>query len=1282
MSTPMGSQTDFLTGGGSMGELIRSFDWSRTALGSPDGWSPALRTMVGILLANRFPLLLWWGPEYVSIYNDAYRPILGQKHPWGLGRAVRECWSEIWHVIGPLIDTPFNGGPATWIEDLELEINRAGFFEETHFTVAYSPVPDGAAPRGIGGVLATVHEITEKIIGQRRVLALRDLASAAEAKSAKEACANAAASLAKYTKDIPFALLYLTGADDREASLAAAAGIETSPGIAPPLISLQEGEGGGTWPLRAARLTGEMQVVENLSSKFEAVPSGPWTDPPHCAVVVPVRANMVHQFFGFFVAGVSSRLRLDDSYQDFLKLATSQIATAIGNAQAYEQERRRAEALAEIDRAKTVFFSNVSHEFRTPLTLMLGPLEEMLRNSETVPPEHRNQLATAHRNSLRLQKLVNSLLDFSRIEAGRIQATYTPLDLASLTADLCSNFRAAMEAAGLRFEVDCSPLGEPVYVDREMWEKIVLNLLSNAFKFTFEGQVTVRLEAIHHHAVLTVSDTGVGMPAAELPKVFERFHRVEGSRGRTFEGTGIGLALVQELVKLHGGTIQAQSRFGEGATFTVSLPFGSAHLPPDRVEMPDSDPPAGIASTAVRAEAFTGEALTWIGGTDLLHLNPAAPEARRPATDRLRVLLADDNSDMRDYMAHILGSQYDLVAVPDGREALAAARRLRPDLVLSDIMMPQLDGFGLLREIRADAQLRDVPVIFLSARAGEEARTEGVAAGADDYLTKPFSARELVARVRTHIQMAQWRKQTESALRESEARFRALATASSEVVYRMSADWTEMRSLVGREFIADTPEPNRAWLGKYIHPDDQPKITAAIENAIRTKSMFELEHRVIRVNGTLGWTLSRAMPIFDEAGSIKEWFGTAKDVTEHKEAEEKLRETQKLESLGVLAGGIAHDFNNLLTGVLGNASLLAEDLKGSELARMAEDLIESSERMARLTQQMLAYSGQGRFIVAPLDLTHEISRIVALLQASVPKHVEVRLMLASDLPIIEADASQIQQVIMNLVINAAEAIEGHPGVVEIITTVEELPPGNLEGNLLPHSGAPGRYAVLSVTDNGCGMDEQTKRKIFDPFFTTKFTGRGLGLSAVLGIVRGHKGLLTVRSARGRGSTFKVFFPVTREVQKKRHSMPTRGGARRATAGTVLVVDDEHVVLRTATVALEKAGYGVLTAGNGRQALEVFQARRHEIIAVVLDLTMPFMGGAETLQHLRELDPNVLVVGSSGYDEVNATSRFGTGVTAFLQKPYTADAMASKIALVLQGAQARLDGDMAKTSSHS
>lgn len=868
-----------LPDGGEMDNAICSLDWSRTSIGARESWSPALNTMVRILLANRFPMLLWWGPEYVSIYNDAYIPILGQKHPWALGRPVRECWWEIWDILKPLIDTPFHCGPATWSEDIELHINRAGFMEETHFTIAYSPVPDETAQRGVGGVLATVHEITAKIVGQRRGTALREIASAVEAKTAEEACANVAAMLARHAKDIPFALIYLSDPDGN-AKLAAATGIGNAPAAAPASISLRDQS--AIWPLHRAQATGSMQLA-GLSRGFPATPPGPWPEPPDTAAVLPIRSHLSHQFSGFLIAGLSSRLRLDDSYTDFLNLVTSQVATAISTAVAYEEERRRAEALAEIDRVKTAFFSNVSHEFRTPLTLMLGPLEELL--DQPLAPDLRDKIDLAHRNSLRLLKLVNSLLDFSRIEASRMKAHYVPVDLAAVTRDLASNFRSALQAASLEFIVNCAPLPEPVYVDVEMWEKIVLNLLSNAFKFTMAGRIVVTLEAIASDVVLSVSDTGVGIPEAELPRIFERFYRVEGTNGRSYEGTGIGLALMQELVRMHGGSVTVESEEGRGSTFSVRIPRGARHLPSERVTTAAIE-----ARSSARPEAWVSEALRWLpaggsvpagGGIDV--------RTERPPC----VLLADDNADMREYVARLLGDSMRVTAVSNGQEALASALANPPDLVLSDVMMPALNGFELLRELRSHSRTRAIPVILLSARAGEDSRIEGVSAGADDYLTKPFSAGELRARVESHLKLARERKQAEAQLRKSEERFRALVTASSDAVYQMNADWSGMRHLVGREFIVDTLKPGKFWLDTYISPEDQPIVSATIEEAVRSRSVFALEHRVIRADGTVGWIFSRAVPVLNDAGEIVEWFGAASDITDLKNAEEALRQSEE-----------------------------------------------------------------------------------------------------------------------------------------------------------------------------------------------------------------------------------------------------------------------------------------------------------------------------------------------------------------------------------------------------
>ncbi len=887
----------WLTGQGEMVERTREFDWSKSPLGSSKSWSPALKTILPTLLANRFPMLLWWGPDYIQFYNDAYSPIPGKKHPHqALGQPLRECWSEIWSVLKPLVDTPFQGGPATWNDDILLEINRHGFVEESHFTIAYSPVPDETVPNGIGGVLATVHEITEKVVAERRVGVLRDLAARiGEARNADEACAIAAQTLAGHERDVPFAILYSIDSDAAVARLVGVAGTVSGQAASPELVDLRENPDGG-WPLGEALRTGSMLIVENLSGRFSNVPAGPWSDPPVSAAVIPIPSSEPQKTAAVLVAAISSRLRFDERYCDFFGLLKSQVASAIANAQAYEQERERAESLAELDRAKTTFFSNVSHEFRTPLTLMLAPLEDTLR-SEVLTLQDRERLEVAHRNSLRLLRLVNTLLDFARIEAGRIQASYEPTDLASFTAELASVFRSAIERAGLRLTVNCPHLPEEVYVDRDMWEKIVLNLISNAFKFTFTGGIEVALKPSERSVELTVRDTGTGIPPEELSLIFQRFHRVKGARGRTFEGSGIGLALVQELAKLHGGAASVSSVPGQGSTFSVVIPTGAAHLPADRVA------PARSAHGASHGEAFVEEALRWlpstekdepprvagVAGLEAIPNRNGEPPPRSALSPVPRILVADDNADMRDYVCRLLKTAYDVVAVGDGAAALEELKSRRYDLVLTDVMMPRVDGVGLLREIRANEHTAGLPVIMLSARAGQESRVEGLEAGADDYLTKPFSARELLARVETRLMLQRVRRDAERAVRESETRFRAFASATSEVIYSMTPNWSAMRHLEGRNFIADTENPNEGWLDKYIPADEQHRVMRAVRNAVANKCNFELEHRVYRVDGSIGWTFSRAVPLEDAEGNVTEWFGAALDITERRQSQEMLR---------------------------------------------------------------------------------------------------------------------------------------------------------------------------------------------------------------------------------------------------------------------------------------------------------------------------------------------------------------------------------------------------------
>ena len=756
---------DWLVGGGEMGKLVRSMDWSKTPLGPIEAWPQSLRTTVSLCLASNFPISLAWGPQHVQIYNDGYWPICGGKHPDSMGQDFSECWAAPWPVIGEAFERAL-AGETSYLENQRMFLDRNGYLEETFFTFSFSPIRDETG--GVGGLFHPVTETTAKMVGERRTRVLRDLAArSSQAQTVEEALSLAAQTLSDFELDIPFALFYLLDAAGKHASLIASSAAAPR-SIAVPSATLDATQT-SLWPLGEIAHTNRAIQVENLEARFGVFSCHPYPETPKIALALPITAPGSDRPTAIFVAGVSTRLPLNDTYRAFYDLAAAAITSAVANARAYEEERKRAEALAEIDRAKTAFFSNVSHEFRTPLTLMLGPLEdELAERSEPLP--------AARRNTLRLLKLVNTLLDFSRIEAGRMQASYEPINLSVYTTELASVFRSAIEKGGLTLTVDCMPLPELIYVDKDMWEKIVLNLLSNAFKHTFEGSIHVALRWRDDHVELTVTDSGVGIAQGELPHLFDRFHRVKGSKSRTHEGTGIGLALVRELIHAHGGTVQVESHEGRGSAFTVVLKTGRAHLPVDRLGAPGMQNP-----TATQAMAFVEEASHWMaeipGGSvppcqsidtaDDPNPFEGAETANAP---RLRILWADDNADMRNYVGRLLAERYEVTAVADGTAALKAALAAPPDLILTDVMMPGLDGFALLRELRADERTHTIPVILLSARAGEESAVEGLQAGADDYLVKPFSARELLTRIQTHLELSMLRRKwaTELELRVQE----------------------------------------------------------------------------------------------------------------------------------------------------------------------------------------------------------------------------------------------------------------------------------------------------------------------------------------------------------------------------------------------------------------------------------------------------------------------------------------------------------------------------------
>jgi signal transduction histidine kinase len=724
---------------------IAAHDWSQTALGPLSAWAPALRRTVLTCMESSFPFALAWGPERVQLYNDAFLAICGSKHPHqSLGLDMRECWASTWSEFGPHFDQASRGVGSQYVADRRVLLDRNGIAEEAFLSFAFSPVRGGEDPTEVAGVLLSVVETTRSVLSERRARVLREVVAAgAGAASVREALAMSVRALEQAAFDVPFAAVYLF--DPASNGLDLVESTQSARGVDPAWLQL----------LPEVGKTGQRALVPLVTSAGRENPAS--ASAPTAVQLLPITLGQVQAPYAVLVSALSPRLPLNAEHELFFERLAGAVTTNVMAARAHEEQRRRAEQLSALDRAKTTFFANVSHEFRTPLTLLAGPLEDELAERERpLPSDRRERLVTAHRNTQRLIKLVNVLLDFSRIEAGQAIARYRPTQLGTLTSELASMFRPAIERAGLTLAIDIEPKSDPVFVDREMWEKIVLNLLSNAFKHTFEGRIDVCLRFSPSAAELTVTDTGTGIEARELPHLFERFHRVVGARSRTHEGTGIGLALVRELARLHGGDVSVASKPGQGTAFTVTIPLDPQHLPQAQIGLDAEAMPPG-ADVA----AYVQEALNWSPAHLELpaHLRGAEAGEIRGRAVRGKVLLADDNADMRAYISRLLEPDYAVAAVADGQSALDLVASFEPDLVLSDVMMPRLDGPGVLRALRSDPSTRHLPVVLLSARAGEESAIEGIEAGADDYLVKPFSARELLARVRTHVELARARRE-------------------------------------------------------------------------------------------------------------------------------------------------------------------------------------------------------------------------------------------------------------------------------------------------------------------------------------------------------------------------------------------------------------------------------------------------------------------------------------------------------------------------------------------
>ena len=1118
-------------GDSEMASLMRDLDWDATPLGDVSTWPEALCTAVDICLGSRYPIVLFWGSEYTQLYNDAYRPILGTKHPHFIGKSTRECWPEIWDVVGPMIDGVLAGGQATWSEDLPLSMVRNGYVEETYFTFSYSPLRDG---NRVVAVFCACQETTRQVLAVRQLDTLRNLAI--DARTAQGAASDAARALARNPLDIPFSLIYvreesgdalhlLAGTNARSSNIPRGVRAE---GLAERVIA-----------------SGKPEIVDNLADLFDEFPASPWPEPVTSAYAVPLAGHGETGTCGVVIFGISPRRAFDDEYRQFFGLVAGQIASEFANARAYEQERKRSEQLAELDRAKTAFFSNVSHEFRTPLTLLLGPLAELAETaSSRLSPEEAELLDVAQRNSRRLLRLVNTLLDFSRIEAGRAQASYEPTDIGAYTADLASMFRSAFERAGVELRIDSPAPPDPAYIDREMWEKIVMNLLSNAFKFTFEGSVTVSVCERGGRIELAVADTGTGVPDYELPRLFERFHRVDGARGRTHEGSGIGLALVQELVRLHGGDVSVTSALGEGTTFTVTIPLGAAHLPQDRIQAERT-----LGSTATGAEPYVEEALGWWPvrreeRDDVPRLEPFTHDAVAVApgkTDGMRIIVADDNADMRHYVTNLLSPRWTIEAVADGRAALELARSNPPDLILSDIMMPNMDGFELIRALRADPLTQGVPVVLLSARAGEESRIEGMDQGADDYLVKPFSARELIARVGARLEIARITNQGNDAVERERDNLRNVIMQSPipmatvigpdlvfGVVNPPYTEATGFADAAGKSLYELMPEISGQGFDELLHgvmrtgdpyTGREMLVQFRRDNDRIEDVYFTFVYAPMRnLAGVIDGVIIVASVVTEEvlarraiAGALHEQEALNATLLRSQEALQRAN-AAKDEFLSM----VSHELKTPITTIFGNAEILrlrSDQLDAEMRAGAIADISTESERLHRIIDNLLvlARGELGDVEVEPMLMQRLVEQLVREHRQRFPVR-DIAIEDTTGGAMIDGRAVYVEQVLRNLLSNA-EKYSPRDTTMIIRIAIED------------------DFLRVSVLDRGFGFGDDEAEKIFEPFYrspvvATRASGIGIGLVVCKRLVESHGGHMWARLRKGGGSDIGFALPYT------------------------------------------------------------------------------------------------------------------------------------------------------------
>ncbi|KAF8602883.1 hypothetical protein BDV93DRAFT_523732 [Ceratobasidium sp. AG-I] len=1183
--------------------LLETFPWDETPLGPKALWPTSLKTMLSYLMEKPIPSAVFWGfPELTTIYNDAYARMMRVKHPGAFGKGISTAWSELWEMLGPVIEL-CRAGKATFKTDDPLFFNSLTDLclpEEVYHSWHWTPIwqEDGT----VGGVFNTTYDTTQKVIAERRLAVMSDLfAKLSEVRTQAGFVDRTLQVFSRNPLDMPFVALYWCHAENTPTSnskarkpnlasgylrhlssgtlvtttltLAGSVGIPDNHPAAQKLIkytldpvtfqpisresaqisaspsipgafphptlrtnsdsTLSSQSDLNGWEFATLFASGHIELVDPLPPGFATgLGERGFGDVPRVAAMLPIWAGVGRSGAeghslpqAILLTGLNTRRAYDADYAAWLESLSASLGSQLTAIMQRESDAKMMEEREKMDKAKTMFFTNASHELRTPLTLIQAPLEQLM-TSQNLHQSSLYKVQLALRNTRRLQMLVNSILDMSKVEAGRLLGRFQPVRLGQVVSDLAALFRSIAEKKGIEFEVSNNKKDPPfVYVDIDLWEKITCNLLSNAFKYTIQGKVTLAVDYDESFAYMHVTDTGVGIPSDQLEQVFERFFRVNGSRA---EGTGIGLSLTKELVALHGGELTLTSRSKEeypqesGSTFTVTVPLGSTHLSAGMIYETEKQNPHGLSST---------ELGYWMGveaGQPTPSISSGDDDAGSTVSSAFffekddALLVVDDNEDMRGYIRKIFSPYLTVFEAKDGSEALEIAKTQKLNMVLCDVLMHGMSGPEVLAKLREEKQTRLVPVIFVTA-SDDVGLFAGKTEGVVDCISKPFKVRDLLARVHLQVQLGKRLIKLQGDFDARTHELETLIELSTVGIFRTDATGklTYLNSTWYQIVGYPTDRDKDEWLD-FIHPESN-------ADALRVwRGCFERHEtsstRLRWVPDT--WTHACITPLFSPHGTFAGAFGTITDINEQHKAEEarialaeekehiaamkaadaeaqRLLEVERRRAQELLIDVTSHELRQPVSAIIQNAEVVSSNMK--ELRDLLEDcrkrgmsyapteqvineLDDDLQAMDSITQCGLAQARIANDVLSlsriqlnvlsvlptEFDIRRETSLILMVFRNELAtKNINFTLDLGRGADLfgvssVCTDRSRFAQIITNLMSNAIRFVDMSPELREIKVFLEISPDPPMDETCVPPPLPPRRPIVQRSPESESG----------------------------------------------------------------------------------------------------------------------------------------------------------------------------------------------------------------------